>query len=459
MDKSPLNALSPLDGRYAKTLEPLATLCSEAGLIRQRVRVEIAWFKALARCPEFQALPALDAGDERFLDDLWQTFSHEDAQAIKTIEATTNHDVKAVEYWLKDKFAERASLSPHAEFIHFACTSEDINNVAWALILKTAIAEHLDPKLASLDERLAGMATEWADQAMLSRTHGQTASPTTLGKELANVVFRLRRQRRGLAQIQITAKLNGAVGNFNAHMIAAPEVDWPQLAREVIEDLGLIWNPYTTQIEPHDYMAELAHGLMRMNTIYLDLARDIWGYISWGYFAQELVEGEVGSSTMPHKINPIDFENAEGNLGLANALLDHMATKLPVSRFQRDLSDSTVQRSLGSAFGYTLLAWHALERGLKRIRPNPHAIEADLESAWEVLGEAIQTVMRAHQLPNPYERLKSLTRGQTIDAEAVSAFIQDLELPEPVKTQLLSLTPKTYTGNAEAMAKAIQRYV
>lgn len=459
MDKSPLNALSPLDGRYAQKLEPLASLCSEAGLIRQRVRVEIAWFQALARCPEFEALPPLEAGDERFLDGLWQAFSDKDAQAIKTIEATTNHDVKAVEYWLKEKFADRPSLSPHAEFIHFACTSEDINNVAWALILKTAIDEHLDPQLASLDERLATMATEWADQAMLSRTHGQTASPTTLGKELANVVFRIRRQRRGLAQIEITAKLNGAVGNFNAHMIAAPGVDWPHLAREVIEDLGLIWNPYTTQIEPHDYMAELAHSLMRINTIYLDLARDIWGYISWGYFSQELVEGEVGSSTMPHKINPIDFENAEGNLGLANALLDHMASKLPVSRFQRDLSDSTVQRSLGSALGYTQLAWHSLERGLNRIRANPVAIEADLEAAWEVLGEAIQTVMRAHQLPNPYERLKSLTRGQAIHAEAVHAFIQELELPESIKTHLMALTPKTYTGNAQAMARAIQRYV
>lgn len=459
MDTSPLNALSPLDGRYAKKLEPLATLCSEAGLIRQRVRVETAWFKALAQCPEFSALPALDAGDERFLDGLWEGFGDEDAQAVKTIEATTNHDVKAVEYWLKDQLAKRPTLAPHAEFIHFACTSEDINNVAWALILKTALDEQIDPVLASLDQRLESMSIELADQAMLSRTHGQTASPTTLGKELANVVFRLRRQRRGLAQIEITAKLNGAVGNFNAHLIAAPEVDWPSLARDVIEDLGLVWNPYTTQIEPHDYMAELAHALMRINTICLDLARDIWGYISWGYFAQELIEGEVGSSTMPHKINPIDFENSEGNLGLANALWGHMADKLPISRFQRDLSDSTVQRSLGSALGYTLLAWHSLSRGLGRIRANRQPIDADLAGAWEVLGEAIQTVMRAHQLPNPYERLKSLTRGQTIDAEAVRGFIETLELPETVKTKLLALTPQTYIGNAEAMAAGIHRYV
>ncbi len=459
MDKSPLNALSPLDGRYAKKLEPLATLCSEAGLIRQRVRVETAWFKALAQCPEFSALPALDAGDERFLDGLWEGFGDEDAQAVKTIEATTNHDVKAVEYWLKDQLAKRPTLAPHAEFIHFACTSEDINNVAWALILKTALDEQIDPVLASLDQRLESMSIELADQAMLSRTHGQTASPTTLGKELANVVFRLRRQRRGLAQIEITAKLNGAVGNFNAHLIAAPEVDWPSLARDVIEDLGLVWNPYTTQIEPHDYMAELAHALMRINTICLDLARDIWGYISWGYFAQELIEGEVGSSTMPHKINPIDFENSEGNLGLANALWGHMADKLPISRFQRDLSDSTVQRSLGSALGYTLLAWHSLSRGLGRIRANRQPIDADLAGAWEVLGEAIQTVMRAHQLPNPYERLKSLTRGQTIDAEAVRGFIETLELPETAKAKLLALTPQTYIGNAEAMAAGIHRYV
>ncbi|HEY7907191.1 MAG TPA: adenylosuccinate lyase [Wenzhouxiangella sp.] len=459
MNKSPLTALSPLDGRYADKLEPLAALCSEAGLIRQRVRVEISWFKALARCPEFQALPALDAGDERFLDGLWESFGEPDAQAVKAIEATTNHDVKAVEYWLKDQFAQRPSLAPHAEFIHFACTSEDINNVAWALILKTAVDEQIDPLLASLDQRLESMAVELANQAMLSRTHGQTASPTTLGKELANVVFRLRRQRRGLTQIEITAKLNGAVGNFNAHIIAAPEVDWPSLARDVIEDLGLVWNPYTTQIEPHDYMAELAHALMRINTICLDLARDIWGYISWGYFAQELVEGEVGSSTMPHKINPIDFENSEGNLGLANALWAHMADKLPISRFQRDLSDSTVQRSLGSALGYTLLAWHSLSRGLSRIRPNRAQLDADLAGAWEVLGEAIQTVMRAHQLPNPYERLKSLTRGQTIDAEAVREFIEALELPEAAKTKLLALTPQSYTGNAQAMASGIKRYV
>lgn len=459
MDKSPLTALSPLDGRYANKLEPLAALCSEAGLIRQRVRVETSWFKALARCPQFQALPALDAGDERFLDGLWESFGAQEAQAVKAIESTTNHDVKAVEYWLKDQFAQRPSLAPHAEFIHFACTSEDINNVAWALILKTAVDEQIDPLLASLDQRLESMAVELANQAMLSRTHGQTASPTTLGKELANVVFRLRRQRRGLTQIEITAKLNGAVGNFNAHIIAAPEVDWPSLARDVIEDLGLVWNPYTTQIEPHDYMAELAHALMRINTICLDLARDIWGYISWGYFAQELVEGEVGSSTMPHKINPIDFENSEGNLGLANALWAHMADKLPISRFQRDLSDSTVQRSLGSALGYTLLAWHSLSRGLSRIRANHAQLDADLAGAWEVLGEAIQTVMRAHQLPNPYERLKSLTRGQTIDAEAVRGFIETLELPEAAKTKLLALTPQSYTGNAQAMASGIKRYV
>ena len=454
-----LSALSPLDGRYQKKLSELAEWCSESGLIQHRVAVEIAWFKALARCPEFEALPPLTPDDDRFLEALVSTFSLDDAAAIKAIEGTTNHDVKAVEYWLKAKLGERASLAPFAELVHFACTSEDINNVAWALILQKSLTQVLDPLLAQLDHQLETMATDWADTAMLARTHGQTASPTTMGKELANVTFRLRRQRRQLIQVETTAKLNGAVGNFNAHMIAAPGVDWPALSRDVIEDLGLVWNPYTTQIEPHDFIAELAHALIRINTICLDLARDMWGYISLGYFSQALVEGEVGSSTMPHKINPIDFENAEGNLGLANALLSHMASKLPISRFQRDLSDSTVQRSLGSALGYTALAWQSLSKGLGRVQLAPTAIANDLDQAWEVLAEAIQTVMRAHGLANPYEKLKTLTRGHSIGRSEVEAFVESLDLPKEAKARLHTLTPTAYTGNAAAMAKAIQQYV
>ncbi len=454
-----LYALSPLDGRYAGKLTELAAIFSEAGLMRSRVRVEIAWFKALASCAEFTALPPLHPDDERFLDGLIEQFGNEDAQAIKAIENTTNHDVKAIEYWLKEKWMARPGLAPYQEFVHFACTSEDINNVAYGLMLSEARERVLNPLLTELDQQLERMAVSLAGQPMLARTHGQTASPTTLGKELANVVFRIRRQRRALAQVDITAKLNGAVGNFNAHLVAAPGVDWPALARQVIEQLGLVWNPYTTQIEPHDLIAEMGHACMRLNTIYLDLSRDLWGYISWGYFVQELVEGEVGSSTMPHKVNPIDFENAEGNFGLANALWGHLADKLPISRFQRDLSDSTVQRSLGSALGYTALAWQSLAKGLNRIKANPVRLEEDLEAAWEVLGEAIQTVMRIHQLPNPYEQLKALTRGQHIDSFTVRAFIDGLALPEDAKAQLMALTPQAYVGNAEAMAKAIVKHV
>lgn len=457
-DITSLTALSPLDGRYAPKTRELAELCSEYGLMKKRIQVEIAWFKALAKCEAFSALGPIAVDDERYLDGLADGFTPDHATEVKTIEATTNHDVKAIEYWLKKQFAKRPSLQRDAEFIHFACTSEDINNVSWALIIKEALDQHLDPWLGKLDRQLEQMSTAWADQPMLSRTHGQTASPTTLGKELANVVFRLRRQRRQLAQVAISAKINGAVGNFNAHCVAAPEVDWPELGRQVIEDLGLVWNPYTTQIEPHDMMAEVFHVLCRINTILLDLARDVWGYISLGYFAQQLVPGEVGSSTMPHKINPIDFENAEGNLGLANALLGHLADKLPVSRFQRDLSDSTVQRSLGSAFGYSLLAWQSLYRGLGRIQANPDRMNADLEAAWEVLAEPIQTVMRLHGLPNPYEQLKALTRGQVIDEQAVRSFIESLELPSTSKQALLELTPERYTGKAADLARDIAKH-
>jgi adenylosuccinate lyase len=458
MDKHALTSLSPLDGRYAARLRPLAERFSEAGLIRHRVIVELRWFRQLADCPEFEPLAKLSAEDAAFLDQLEASFSDDDAEAVKAIERTTNHDVKAVEYWIKDKFAERPSLAAASEFVHFACTSEDINNLAYGMMLREALTTVLEPVLSDLDRRLAALAVDHAELPMLSRTHGQSASPTTLGKELANVVFRLRRQRRTLAQVDITGKINGAVGNFNAHLAACPKVDWPELARRFVEDLGLVWNPYTTQIEPHDMIAEAAHALMRINTILLDFARDTWAYISLGYYAQKTVEGEVGSSTMPHKVNPIDFENGEGNLGLANALLDHLAGKLPVSRWQRDLTDSTVQRSIGSALGYCLLAWNSIQRGLDRIEPNPARIAADIDEAWEVLAEPIQTVMRVHGIEQPYEKLKALTRGRTIDAEAVRSFIATLDLPDEARDQLLALTPAAYIGNAAAMARAIERY-
>ena len=458
MDTTALTALSPLDGRYATRVSGLRHLCSEAGLIRHRVAVEIAWFKALAAHESFPALPALSVDDREFLDQLVDTFSEDDAAAVKQIEATTNHDVKAVEYWLKERLSGQPGLSEHAEFIHFACTSEDINNLSWALIIRKAVVEQLDPLLARLDERLQTLATDHAELPMLSRTHGQTASPTTLGKEIANVVFRLRRQRRGLNQVEITGKINGAVGNFNAHLAACPDLDWPSLSREVVEGLGLVWNPYTTQIEPHDMIAEVAHALMRINTILLDFSRDAWGYVSLGYFRQKLVEGEVGSSTMPHKVNPIDFENGEGNLGLANALLDHLGGKLPVSRFQRDLTDSTVQRSLGSAFGYCSLAWQSVLRGLDRIAPDDKRIAQDLNGAWEVLAEAVQTVMRLHGVPEPYEKLKALTRGRGIDRERIREFITTLDIPASDRDRLLEMTPGSYTGNAAAMARDIVKY-
>jgi len=459
MNTHALTALSPLDGRYAGKLSGLRRLASEAGLIRHRVRVEVAWFTALAQAPAFTALPELSSQDAEFLDRLVAGFDDSDAAAIKAIEVTTNHDVKAVEYWLKDRLAGRESLAPYTEFVHFACTSEDINNLAWALIIRHALIEELDPLLAQIDRRLAALAKDTAGMPMLSRTHGQTASPTTLGKEMANVVFRLRRQRRALDQVEITGKINGAVGNFNAHVAACPHVDWPDLARDFVEDLGLVWNPYTTQIEPHDMIAEACHALMRINTVMLDFARDAWGYVSLGYFRQKLIEGEIGSSTMPHKVNPIDFENGEGNLGLANALLDHLAGKLPVSRFQRDLTDSTVQRSLGSAFGYCSLAWQSILKGLDRIAPNEERLAGDLERAWEVLAEAVQTVMRLHGVPEPYEKLKALTRGRGIDRERIRQFITGLDIPESDRERLLALTPSTYIGNAMDMARDIDRFV
>ncbi|TVQ33654.1 MAG: adenylosuccinate lyase [Wenzhouxiangella sp.] len=459
MDLTALTALSPLDGRYAARLDGLKALCSEAGLIGQRITVEVAWFKALAAHPDFTALPALGADDIDFLDRLAADFSAAQASEVKAIEKTTNHDVKAVEYWLKQQMGQRKSLQPYLEFVHFACTSEDINNLSWALIIQAALEQELDPMLSRLDHALQDLALATAEQPMLSRTHGQTASPTTLGKELANVLFRLRRQRRLLKQIEISGKINGAVGNFNAHLAACPDLDWPALSRQVVESLGLVWNPYTTQIEPHDMIAEVAHALVRINTVMLDFSRDAWGYVSLGYFRQKLVEGEVGSSTMPHKVNPIDFENGEGNLGLANALLEHLAAKLPVSRWQRDLTDSTVQRSLGSAFGYCALAWGSILRGLARIAPDQARLAADLDSAWEVLAEPVQTVMRLHGVPEPYEKLKALTRGQGIDQDSLQRFIAQLDIPTEDRDRLLAMTPGSYIGNAAEMARAIVRYV
>ncbi len=459
MDLNALTALSPLDGRYGSRLGGLKALCSEAGLIKRRVTVEIAWFKALAAHPDFEALPALADTDLAFLDKLVADFGPDQAAEVKAIESQTNHDVKAVEYWLKQQMGQRESLKPYLEFVHFACTSEDINNLSWALIIQAALEQELDPLLSRIDQNLQDMVLATADLPMLSRTHGQTASPTTLGKELANVVFRLRRQRRLLKQVELSGKINGAVGNFNAHLSACPELDWPALSRQVVEGLGLVWNPYTTQIEPHDMIAEVAHALVRINTVLLDFARDAWGYVSLGYFRQKLVEGEVGSSTMPHKVNPIDFENGEGNLGLANALLEHLAAKLPVSRWQRDLTDSTVQRSLGSAFGYCALAWSSILRGLARIAPDQARLARDLDQAWEVLAEPVQTVMRLHGVPEAYEKLKVLTRGQGIDRDSLQRFIEQLEIPEADRKRLLAMTPHSYTGNAAEMARAIVRYV
>ena len=454
MDPSPLTALSPLDGRYHSKVASLRTIFSEFGLIRRRVQVEVAWLRALSentQIPEVHALSAQAAG---FLDELVETFSEQDAAEVKEIEATTNHDVKAVEYFLKSKVEGSQELSAMSEFIHFGCTSEDINNLSHALMLRDGHIV-LSQQFQTVSDLLIDLAHQHADQPMLSRTHGQAATPTTLGKELANVVARLRRQHGRLNAIRPLGKMNGAVGNFNAHSIAYPDVDWVQLSHDFVESLGIEWNPYTTQIEPHDYMAEYFDAMARMNQILVDFARDIWAYISLGYFKQRVIEGEVGSSTMPHKVNPIDFENAEGNFGLANALLKHLAEKLPVSRWQRDLTDSTVLRNMGVATGYTLLALVSLERGIGKLEVSPEPIEADLDGAWEVLGEAVQTVMRRYGVPEPYEKLKALTRGQRLDPEGLKTFILSLDIPHAAQQQLLALTPRDYTGRAAALARDI----
>jgi adenylosuccinate lyase len=455
MTTSPLTALSPLDGRYAAKLDALRPLLSEFGLMRARVRVEVEWFLALSEAglPELEPLPEAAHVHLRTVAD---DFSQADALAIKAIEATTNHDVKAVEYWLKSRFAGHPALERAAEFVHFACTSEDINNTSHALMLKGARAQALLPALDAVIEQLVAMAHRHAALPMLSRTHGQTASPTTVGKEFANVAARLRTARQRIAAVPLPAKMNGAVGNYNAHLAAYPAVDWEAFARDVVERrLGLAFNPYTIQIEPHDGIAELFDAVARANTVLIDFARDVWGYVSLGYFRQRTRPGEVGSSTMPHKVNPIDFENAEGNYGLANALLSHMSQKLPISRWQRDLTDSTVLRNMGVALGHTLLAHDSLRRGIDKLQVDEAALAADLDRAWEVMAEAIQTVMRRHGLPEPYEQLKAFTRGLPMTREGMRGFIDGLALPADEKARLLAMTPAAYTGLAATLAARI----
>lgn len=451
---SHLNALSPLDGRYAAKCDVLRPLLSEAGFMAHRVEVEVAWLIGLsdAGLPE---LAPFSAASRAKLKELVDNFSEDDAGRIKQIEKTTNHDVKAVEYWLKERVADNAELAGAAEFIHFACTSEDINNTSHALMLTRARSQFVVPKLAELRDRLKQLARQFADQPMLSRTHGQPASPTTLGKEFANVAARLDGAISAIEAVQPLAKMNGATGNYNAHMSAYPEIDWPAFSANVLTGLGLTQNPYTIQIEPHDWIAALFDAVARANTIILDLDRDVWGYISLGYFKQRLKEGEIGSSTMPHKVNPIDFENSEGNIGLANAVLRHLSDKLPLSRWQRDLTDSTVLRNLGVALGYCAVAYDACLRGLSKLELNAAAIDDDIDSCWEVLAEPVQTVMRRYGLPQPYEQLKALTRGKGITQEALVGFIQGLDLPPEPKVRLLAMTPRSYVGLAAQLASKI----
>ncbi len=455
MSLSQLNALSPLDGRYAAKVDALRATLSEAGFMHHRVKVEIHWLLALSEAG-FAEVPAFSAAGREFLLQLAEQFSEADAARIKEIEAVTNHDVKAVEYWLKEKVNDIPELLAASEFIHFACTSEDINNTSHGMMIKAARNEVMLPMLEKVIARLSEIAHLNAEIPMLSRTHGQTASPTTLGKEIANVVARLRRAAKRIAEVEILGKMNGAVGNYNAHLSAYPQHDWPAFSKQVIEQrLGLVFNPYTIQIEPHDYMAELFDAFARANTILLDLNRDIWGYISLGYFKQKTKAGEIGSSTMPHKVNPIDFENSEGNLGLANSLLRHLSEKLPVSRWQRDLTDSTVLRNIGVALGYTLLAYDSCLRGLNKLETNPERLAADLNASWEVLAEPIQTVMRRYGIANPYEQLKELTRGKGITQQALQDFVQGLAIPDSAKAELLAMTPASYIGLAASLAKAI----
>jgi adenylosuccinate lyase len=459
MSFSTISALSPLDGRYASKLASLRPIMSEQGYMHRRVQVEVAWFIALSDAG-FSEFKPLSPGARTYLLGLVKNFSEADGNAIKEIEKTTNHDVKAVEYWIKSKFEARPELEKASEFVHFACTSEDINNTSHALQLRAGRDVVLLPALDKLLLKLRDMARAYADVPMLSRTHGQTASPTTVGKEIANVVVRLQAACDRIAAVKILGKMNGAVGNYNAHLSAWPDFDWEAFAKKVVETpeplgLGLTFQPYSIQIEPHDYMAELFDAIARANTILVDWSRDVWGYVSLGYFKQKLREGEVGSSTMPHKVNPIDFENAEGNLGLANALLRHLSEKLPISRWQRDLTDSTVLRNMGVAIGYAVLAYQSLAAGLAKLEINEAALAADLDTSWEVLAEPIQTVMRRYGLPQPYEQLKKFTRGEAMTRELMQGFIQKLDIPEAEKQRLLAMTPANYTGKAAELAKRI----
>ena len=450
MDLTTLTAVTPIDGRYADKTASLRPFFSEFGLIYHRVLVEIRWFQFLANTEGITELSPLKADASAFLDNIVESFNLEDAEAVKKLEKTTNHDVKAVEYFIKQKFQESQlpALLENLEFVHFACTSEDINNLSHALMLASARNEVLLPSLAALSQRVRDMAKSYRADAMLSRTHGQLASPTTMGKEMANVVHRMQRQIDQIKTVPILGKINGAVGNFNAHVSAYPDLDWENLSESFVTSLGLTWNPFTTQIEPHDYIAEFFQALSRFNTILLDLDRDIWSYISIGYFKQRIVEGETGSSTMPHKVNPIDFENSEGNLGIANAIFSHLSDKLPISRWQRDLTDSTVLRNLGSGLAYSLIAYQSTLKGLGKLDLNQSALQADLDENWEVLAEPIQTIMRKYGTEEPYEKLKALTRGQSINKANISQMIDDLDLPEDAKEQIRSLTPATYTGIA-----------
>lgn len=454
MELSSLTAVSPVDGRYGDKVSALRGIFSEFGLLKFRVQVEVRWLQKLAAHAAIKEVPAFAADANGFLDKIVADFSVEDAERIKTIERTTNHDVKAVEYFLKEKVADVAELHAVSEFIHFACTSEDINNLSHALMLKTARDEVVLPYWRKLIDAVKDLATQYRDVPLLSRTHGQPATPSTMGKEMANVAYRMERQYRQLNQVEILGKINGAVGNYNAHIAAYPEVDWHQFSEEFVTSLGIQWNPYTTQIEPHDYIAELFDCIARFNTILIDFDRDVWGYIALNHFKQKTIAGEIGSSTMPHKVNPIDFENSEGNLGLANAVLDHLAGKLPISRWQRDLTDSTVLRNLGVAFGYCFIGYNALTRGLGKLQVNEQVIAADLDNAWEVLAEAVQTVMRRYGVPHPYEQLKALTRGKDgITKETMREFISNLDIPADAKASLMELTPATYIGKAVELAR------
>jgi adenylosuccinate lyase len=455
MELTTLTAISPVDGRYGSRTEALRPIFSEYGLIRHRVLVEVRWLQTLARQGEISEVAQLSAPAERRLDDILEKFTEQDAQRIKNIERTTNHDVKAVEYFIKEKMTGNPELEAISEFIHFACTSEDINNLAYALMLREGRNQAILPLVDETIGYMTEMVRNYAGHPMLSRTHGQPASPTTVGKEIANTVARLRRQRAQVAGIALLGKMNGAVGNYNAHLVAYPDIDWALLAEKFVTGLGLEWNPYTTQIEPHDYMAELFHAMSRINTILIDFCRDVWGYIALGYFSQKTVAAEIGSSTMPHKVNPIDFENAEGNLGIANALFSHLCEKLPISRWQRDLSDSTVLRNLGVAMAHSLIAYESCLKGLSRIAVNELRTAEDLAGNWEVLAEAIQTVMRRYGIEKPYEKLKELTRDRAVDQQELKEFIERLELPQEAKDTLSRLTPATYLGYARRQAESV----